>query len=442
MAELSLNTSGIHTSGSERTGATNSSLRCILYCEFDPQKGPRPVFQVPKNYVSAEICEILSDHLIASSELCGRLISVAAFGLQFVGHPEYIRDERYERNQFMYNVCFVFDEHSDVSAFRPLIREVAKDLRTIETNHRFLSSQETRGRIEEIIAGIFHDIKETGQLHMPPTGVEDIPLSSESVSSVSLHLQQYPLLDKLPEVQPHEVPVWVAPSQDCSEYLHTHPFLPQLLPFFLEDGRTGGIDISTIVRRTSLELSQVITIVAVLSQRDVIRLVDPVRMTNIYVCTSKLRELPRDSLLRNQCVEYCRSKGSANVPQFSAAYQFLCAIDPSKRLSEVCKSVPRMGGGGALAANIDIMRLMRFALVHRFIRRIHHWPIWVGGDGGGGGGGTFGGGGGRGTCGGGPGGLRVESGAPFGSAPHPTPHVTAHVTGSNLFHPRASLVAI
>jgi hypothetical protein len=94
--------------------------------------------------------------------------------------------------------------------------------------------------------------------------------------------------------------------------------------------------------------------------------------------------------------------------------------------------VPRMGGGGARAANIDIMRLMRFALVPRYIRRIHHWPIWVGGDGGGGGGGTFGGGGGRGTCGGGPGELRVECGAPFGSAPHPTAHATAHATGSNL----------
>ena len=29
------------------------------------------VCQVPKDYVSAEVCEILSDHLIASSELCG-----------------------------------------------------------------------------------------------------------------------------------------------------------------------------------------------------------------------------------------------------------------------------------------------------------------------------------------------------------------------------------
>jgi len=160
--------------------------------------------QVPKNYVSAEVCEILSDHLIASSELCGHLISVAAFGLQFVGHPEYIRDERYERNQFMYNVCFVFDAQTDVSAYRPLIRcflyvsfycmspahllvalyrrllffsickvttlsagvwrdsKVAMDFRTIEINHRFLSARETRGRIEEIIAGILDDILRTG----------------------------------------------------------------------------------------------------------------------------------------------------------------------------------------------------------------------------------------------------------------------------------------
>ncbi|KAJ1492095.1 hypothetical protein T484DRAFT_1772200 [Baffinella frigidus] len=50
-------------------------LRCILYCEFDPNLGPRPVFQSPDNFVSNEILDCLSDHLIASSELCGHSIS-------------------------------------------------------------------------------------------------------------------------------------------------------------------------------------------------------------------------------------------------------------------------------------------------------------------------------------------------------------------------------
>jgi hypothetical protein len=394
MAELSLLRNDHRTA--VEVGATDSSLLCILYCEFDPHKGPRPVFQVPKDYVSAEVCEMLSDHLIASSELCGHLISVAAFGLQFVGHPEYIRDERYERNQFMYNVCFVFDVQTDVSAYRPLICKVAKDFRTIETNHRFLSSHETRGRIEEIICGILNDINQTGKLHMPPTGVEDIPLSSEFVGSDSLHLKQSPLLDKLPEVHPHEVPVWVAPSQDCSKYQHLHPFLPQLLPFFTEDGRTGGSDIATIARRTSLQLAQVINVVALLTQRGLIRLVERVEMSNVYVCTQLLRDLPGDSRLRNQCIEYCRTTGATTAPLFSAAYRILCAVDPSKRLSEVSHPLPHAGSGGggaaaarghdADAANIDVIRLIRFARVHRLIRRIHHLPLWVGPDGGGAGG--------------------------------------------------------
>ena len=39
MAALSL-----HPSASG--GDANATLLCILYCEFDPHKGPRPVFQV------------------------------------------------------------------------------------------------------------------------------------------------------------------------------------------------------------------------------------------------------------------------------------------------------------------------------------------------------------------------------------------------------------
>jgi hypothetical protein len=135
----------------------------------------------------------------------------------------------------------------------------------------------------------------------------------------------------------------------------------------------------------------VVSIVARLVQRGLIRLVDRVHMSNVYVCTSLLRRLPSDPRLRKQCVAYCRPSGAASPPLFSAAYHFLCAIDPSKRISEVCLSLPRAGGGAGgvglgggrsdtLAAKIDVLRLVRFARVHRFIRRIHHWPIWVGPD--------------------------------------------------------------
>ena len=42
--------------------------------------------------------------------------------------------------------------------------KVARDFRRIEAEHRFLSCPDTRGRIEDIIAGILCDIKQTGRL--------------------------------------------------------------------------------------------------------------------------------------------------------------------------------------------------------------------------------------------------------------------------------------
>ena len=51
---------------------------------------------------------------------------------------------------------------------------------------------------------ISHHVSTAGRLHMPPSGVHDIPLSSESVDA-ALQLLPHPLLDNLPKVLPHEV---------------------------------------------------------------------------------------------------------------------------------------------------------------------------------------------------------------------------------------------
>ncbi|EKX42004.1 hypothetical protein GUITHDRAFT_141484 [Guillardia theta CCMP2712] len=230
-------------------------LRCILYCEFDPHRGPRPVFQAPENLVSADTCDYLSDHLIASSELCGHLISVTAFGLRFVGHPEHIRDEHYERNQFMFNVCFVFDATTDVSAYQPIVKQVASDFRLMETQHRFLSSQSNHEQTQAIIQGIIHDINTLGQFSMPPTGVSDIPYFPKN-NPEPIRLQQ----------------VWVA-SKDSIKL--ADPLLLKLVSFF-----DGVSDIMTISIKSEMELEFVLAKVSWLLQREmeVVRMIDKIRL--------------------------------------------------------------------------------------------------------------------------------------------------------------------
>ena len=81
--------------------------------------------------------------------------------------------------------------------------------------------------------------------------------------------------------------------------------------------------------------------------RGAVRLLDRISMTNVYVCTRALSELPGDGSLRTQCVQECRATGANSAPLFSAAYEILCKVDPSKSLSEVVSLLPRGAGGAA-----------------------------------------------------------------------------------------------
>lgn len=49
-------------------------IKCVIFCEFDVNVGPVVRYQYPK-YMSNEVFGALSDFLIPSPELCGKLIT-------------------------------------------------------------------------------------------------------------------------------------------------------------------------------------------------------------------------------------------------------------------------------------------------------------------------------------------------------------------------------
>jgi hypothetical protein len=141
---------------------STASPCCILYCEFDPDRGPRLVYQDPPKFVSSDIAEHLSDHLVTSSDLCGQLVSVAAFGLRFVGHPVHIRDARYPRNQLIFSVCFVFEASTDPRPFHDRVRRVAEEFRSLELEQRFPS----------------HPVESTANLQRDPSIIHTFPMTT------------------------------------------------------------------------------------------------------------------------------------------------------------------------------------------------------------------------------------------------------------------------
>ena len=160
-------------------------LHAIFFAIFHPVEGPRVVFQMPedtfvdpKRPQSARSQRPLNldfsavfDYIIPKGPLCGRLITCYAkpqarpkrsrlpHMVKVLGLPTMIEQTgRYQRNHFIFNLCFVFDERADTSAYEPIVRKCARVFRALEEETWFLSKIENLPRLHGIVEQLYEDL--------------------------------------------------------------------------------------------------------------------------------------------------------------------------------------------------------------------------------------------------------------------------------------------
>ena len=84
-------------------------LRAIFFAEFHPTLGPRIRCQAPKEKVviSEETFGDISTYVIPKAEFMQRIMTANVKGYKVMGYPIVLQDNKYPRNEFMFNVCFV-----------------------------------------------------------------------------------------------------------------------------------------------------------------------------------------------------------------------------------------------------------------------------------------------------------------------------------------------
>ena len=130
-----------------------------MYCEFDPHLGPRIAFQEPEDFISKEKMDQIASYIITKPQLQGRLMSLKSFGYKFMGFPVFIENKNYHRNALIFNAVFVFDEHDETSEYEPVVEKLAGYLKTLEIESNYLSSDDTKKNIPDILKRILKDLK-------------------------------------------------------------------------------------------------------------------------------------------------------------------------------------------------------------------------------------------------------------------------------------------
>lgn len=86
---------------------------------------------------------LISDYVIPKKALVGKLVSFLTTGrderqteYRVMGFPCVLSGEggKYVRNEYMWNLCFVFEANCSLEAFEPVVRKCARILRSAEVS--------------------------------------------------------------------------------------------------------------------------------------------------------------------------------------------------------------------------------------------------------------------------------------------------------------------
>jgi hypothetical protein len=119
-------------------------------------------------------------------------------------HPHRIVDEEkyhgsksvYNRNAFIFNVCFVFDRDAELSVYEPVVRKTGRSLSALEEHSSLLSSPPPGFSMANLLEQLYLDLNAYFETSIPLLGVD-------------LDVGLFPFYMNPPEVRTWQVPVAV-----------------------------------------------------------------------------------------------------------------------------------------------------------------------------------------------------------------------------------------
>ena len=87
----------------------------------------------------------ISDFIIPRQDLCQQPLSICTNGYRVLGHPIcLVNEDKYARNEFMFNFCIVIERTIDFSACEKVVEQIARVLVEAEEQDHFLFDDEQK----------------------------------------------------------------------------------------------------------------------------------------------------------------------------------------------------------------------------------------------------------------------------------------------------------
>ncbi|VVC87797.1 unnamed protein product [Leptidea sinapis] len=355
-------------------------IRCIFLSEFHPVAGPKIACQFPEDYISKEDFDSISTYIIPKPPMQKCTMTINALGHKIVGYPIRIDNSRYERNMYLFNLCFICDSWSKTVQYEPVVKKLGEHLTLMEEETRFVSNGSSK--MPTLLAHLLHDLN----TYRRATLIE---------GDTVMHLKVVEVRQDPPAVHDFDVPVLVSSvglpqpgrprsnspegsemqSKEHLDVEHDELFVidmdadwdlttKQLLPLI-----NGYNHVAKISTDTKIQNALVKSCIQNLVYYGVVTLIPVLKFSNIYRATTKLCRLFHDPDMQKSCLAFI-NKGDDKT-SLAEVLRILCALQQGTTLRTVCER-------HAVDSNpFCIRRLVVFAQLHGLIRCLKRYPVIV-----------------------------------------------------------------
>lgn len=359
----------------------------------------------------------VSEFIIPRREFCGRLIAVVANGHRIIGYPTCISDnQKYDRNDLIFNFCFVLDERAPWAPYTSIVKKMARVLRSLEEQSNFLSTQSNAPddgafdfesshahatSMSALCEMIHEDLNNYSECMIPINTAHDpdsLTRQKTADDATLLNLKLFPLRPQPPVVHTWHVPLSLVRFSSM-QTVHWDLTVQRVIPFI--DG-INSISIIATLADTDLELT--VNAITHLVYYGCILLLDIFSFNAIYAPTPEIAIFVADEAAQEECRRYIASPvsifgkdpetiraltsktlKSANISERNThTVPLHTTIDPPSS-AHVMDLYFSLRHGQALRewclahasqlSGIDVRRFITFGIIKGFLYRIHRYAV-------------------------------------------------------------------
>lgn len=337
-------------------------IRSIFFAEFHPITGPMIRVQAPESreLITKEVFDAFSVFEIPKAELDRTPLTVNALGYKICGYPIILKDEKYKRNEFMFNVAFVCHPWSRTVQYEPAVKKLAHFLVDLELEIEFLSDEKYSTQLQRLLEKVYSDLNERKEC-------------SAVIFGYSLHLKVIAVQNDPEMVNDWDVPVlqikWDESQENAIKKEDWDLTTQQILP------HVNGINfIGKIAALARVDSSLVRAAIQNLLYHRVVKLNCIFMYSNVYCLTPSVKLLREDEDLREKFMNYIKRDENFDnrIVTFRDVYRMICEFDNHTSVVDICHQFrPREN------MNICEFRFVTFLMLHGIIRRVHKYPVYV-----------------------------------------------------------------